>query len=330
LKFVLDAEQRLFGETLHKLLTEAGIPGVIRSWAAGEHDRTLWTALAQAGVFALAVPERHDGAGPRPIELVTAMVELGRHAVPGPVVETLAAAALFEGVGDEELSAEWLPRLAAGHAVVSLVPPSAEEAPPCRALDADVADLVLLAEGEGLWSARREGTPRRSIDPARRLFTVTPAAPLASGPAVREAAAAAYDLGALACAAQSLGVGRALLDITVAYAGTRRQFGRSIGEFQAVKHHLANAFTGLEFARPLVYGAAVSAGSPEFARDVSAAKVAASDAAYVTARIALQVHGAIGYTDEYDPSLWIRKAVALHSAWGSPANHRARLMKALS
>jgi alkylation response protein AidB-like acyl-CoA dehydrogenase len=234
LKFVLDAEQRLFGETLHKLLTEAGTPGMIRSWAAGEHDRTLWAALAQAGVFALAVPERHDGAGPRPIELVTAMVELGRHAVPGPVVETLAAAALFEGIGDEELSAEWLPRLAAGHAVVSLVPPSAEEAPPCRALDADVADLVLLAEGEGLWSARPEGTLRRSIDPARRLFTVVPAAPLAS------------------------------------------------------------------------------------------------DATYVTARIALQMHGAIGYTDEYDPSLWIRKARALHSAWGSPANHRARLMKALS
>ncbi|WP_262401588.1 acyl-CoA dehydrogenase family protein [Actinomadura sp. CNU-125] len=131
------------------------------------------------------------------------------------------------------------------------------------------------------------------------------------------------------CAAQQLGVGRALLEVTVEYAKTRQQFGRPIGEYQAVKHHLAGAMVELEFARPLLYGAALAYGTPEFGRDVAAAKVAASDACYGAAKIALQVHGAIGYTDEYDPSLWIRKARALHSAWGTPAEHRARVAAAL-
>ncbi|MCO6005079.1 acyl-CoA/acyl-ACP dehydrogenase [Actinoallomurus purpureus] len=322
MKFVLDAEQRLFGETLHKLLTETGTPALIRRWAAGDRDRTLWTALAEAGVFTLAVPERHDGAGLLPVELVVALHELGRHAVPGPIVETLAAAVLLGEADDEALGARWLPRIAAGEAVVSLVAPAVVR----RALDADAADLTLLVDGEEVWSALPEGSAVRSLDPARRLFPVVAGERLAAGPAVPRAAAAAYDLGVLACSAQLVGLGRALLDTTVVYARTRRQFGRAIGEFQAVKHHLANVLTGLEFARPLVYGAALSFGSPDFARDVSAAKVAASDAAYAAARVALQVHGAIGYTDEYDPSLWIRKVRALHSAWGTPAEHRARVL----
>src|SRR5690606_42073522 len=137
------------------------------------------------------------------------------------------------------------------------------------------------------------------------------------------------DLGALLCAAQQIGLGRALLDVSVEYAKTRHQFGRPIGEYQAVKHHLASAMVELEFARPLVYGAALSYGTPDFARDVSAAKAAASEASYGMAKTALQVHGAIGYTDEYDPSLWIRKARALSAAWGTPSEHRARVMSGL-
>jgi alkylation response protein AidB-like acyl-CoA dehydrogenase len=276
-------------------------------------------------VFALAVPGRHGGAGPLPVELVVALHEAGRHAAPGPLAETLAAAALIDGSGDADLAAEWLPRIASGAAVVSLATPG----PVRRALDADAADLVLLADGEHLSSAVPDGPALRSLDPARRLFPVRATERLTAGPAVARAAAAAFDLGALACAAQLLGLGRALLDVTVEYARTRRQFGRPIGEFQAVKHQLANALTGLEFARPPAYGAALSFGSPDFPRDVSAAKAAASDAAYAVARTALQVHGAIGYTDEYDPSLWIRKIRALRSAWGTPAEHRARVLAAL-
>jgi alkylation response protein AidB-like acyl-CoA dehydrogenase len=112
----------------------------------------------------------------------------------------------------------------------------------------------------------------------------------------------------------------------VAYAKQRRQFGREIGSYQAIKHALADVRIALDFARPLVLGAAVTGASD---RDVSAAKVAAGDAAYLASRVALQVHGAIGYTREYDLSLWITKVRALVGAWGTPAFHRARVLEAL-
>ncbi|MFC9972843.1 acyl-CoA dehydrogenase family protein [Spirillospora sp. NPDC127200] len=316
MKFVLDGDQRLFADSLHKLLERSGTPGAVRAWSAGDHAPGLrvWRAVAEAGVFALAVPEEHDGAGVLPVELVTALHELGRHAVPGPVVETVAAAALLAEVGGDA-AAEWLPRIAAGDALVSVARP--------YALDADAADLVLAVRDGLLHVAEPAGERRTSLDPARRLFEVAP------GRALGPVAGSGLDLGVLACAAQQIGVGRRLLEVSVDYAGTRKQFGRPIGEFQAVKHHLAGALVELEFARPLVHAAALSYGGPDFARDASAAKVAASESSYGTAKTALQVHGAIAYTDEYDPSLWIRKARALHTAWGSPSEHRARLMSLL-
>ncbi|MBG0817947.1 acyl-CoA dehydrogenase [Planomonospora sp. ID82291] len=349
MKFILDAEQRLFGETLHRLLDGAGTPGVIRSRAAGEPEpvRSLWRALAGAGVFAPAVPEAAGGAGPLPVELVTAFHELGRHAVPGPLAETAAAAELltrlggFSGsggagrAGDESgtagaagaggLAAEWLPRIAEGTAAVSLVLPPAVP----YALDADLADAVWLVDGDRLCETV-PGAARSSLDPGRRLFPVRVGTVLARGPAVRAAARAAGDVGALACAAQLVGLGRRLLEATVAYAAARHQFGRPIGSFQAVKHRLADVLVALEYARPLVHGAALAYGSPDLPRDVSAAKAAASEAAYAAARTALQVHGAIAYTDEYDLGLWIRRARALRTAWGSPADHRARVMSCLA
>lgn len=136
------------------------------------------------------------------------------------------------------------------------------------------------------------------------------------------AARHAANWASLATAAQALGVGLALLDKTVAYVKQRTQFGTPIGGFQAVKHRLADVLTGLEFARPLLYGAALTMDTA----DVAAAKVATGEAAYAAARAALQLHGAIGYTAEYDLSLWLTKARALRTAWGDPAACRARVL----
>ncbi|WP_344319143.1 acyl-CoA dehydrogenase family protein, partial [Streptomyces yatensis] len=201
------------------------------------------------------------------------------------------------------------------------------------ALDADAAGTVLAVQGEELWLAPGHGPVQPSFDPGRRLARPLPGGELlARGPAVAAAAAHAADWAAFATAALSLGTGLALVERTAAYAGQRTQFGRPIGSFQAVKHRLADALIGLEFARPLLYGAAValasSASGParEARAEVAAAKVAAGEAAYTAARTALQLHGALGYTDEYDLSLWIRKARALRSAWGSPSICRARVL----
>ena len=132
--------------------------------------------------------------------------------------------------------------------------------------------------------------------------------------------ARAYEFGALATAAQLVGAGQAMLDASVEYAKQRSQFGRAIGSYQAIKHKLADVHIAVELARPLVYGAALSLadGSPDTARDVSAAKVAAADAALLAARSSLQTHGAIGFTQEHDLSLLLLRVQALRSAWGDP------------
>jgi hypothetical protein len=255
------------------------------------------------------------------VDLVVAFEALGRHAVPGPWVESVA---LLPVVLANTHQDGVLAGLVSGETRATAVVP---EITP-YALDADVAATRFVIDAEVLRGGE-PGALRRSVDPARRLFPLTAGAELA---ALDEAIVAkALDTAVLACAAQLLGAGERLLDEAVGYAKQRRQFGRTIGEFQALKHSLADVRVALDFARPLVYVAALSlqSGSPDGARDVSAAKVATGDAAYAAARTALQVHGAIGYTAEYDLGLWNTKVRALLTAWGAPALHRARVLEAL-
>ena len=239
---------------------------------------------------ALGVDEVTD-----PVDLVVVFEELGHHAVTGPLIESLAV----------------LPAFGLGSGSIAFPPESPH---------AVEADRYFLVEGDTL----REASPTTeltSIDPTRRLFELT------AGPVIATdvPAAHAFNLGVLTCSAQLLGLGRALLEMTTAHALARTQFGRPIGSFQAVKHHLANVLIGLELARPLVFGAAVTMTT----RDVSAAKVAVSDAAWQAARTALQVHGAIGYTAEHELSRFLLQTRALRTAWGSPSMHRARVLEAL-
>ena len=343
MKFLLNDEQAEFGHTLDRMLGSAGAPAAARAWGEGEHGPGLdiWEKLAKTGVFALAVSEEHGGMGPLAAELAVAFVELGRHAVPGPLVETTATAVLLEGTAagaDGQAVGEWLHSLAAGETPVSLVLPGggpyALDADAARAVfrvpphgepqqDADSADLVMV-EGHG--------PVQSSFDPARRLARpLGDGTVLASGPAVLEAAQRAERWAAFLTAAQSLGVGLALLEQTVAYVKQRTQFSSVIGAFQTVKHQLATILKELEFARPLLHGAAVAldSGAPTADAEVAAAKAASGEAAYAASRTALQLHGAIGYTREMDLALWIGKARALRSAWGTPAACRARALEGL-
>lgn len=326
MRFLLDAEQRDFARSLDGLLTSCDTPAAIRSWAAGDHGpgRAVWARLAEAGVFALSVPEKHDGYGPLPLELTLAFEALGRHAVPGPLVETVAAAALLDRLGDAGVAADRLPQIASGASVASLCLTSLGP----YALDADAADAVFVVDGDTLRVAAGPGPVQPSADPGRRLSRPSDGTVIAQGPAVAAAAGHAADVAALATAAQALGVGRTLLTRTVAHVTQRTQFGVAIGSFQAVKHRLADTLLALEFAEPLVHGAALAlaAGDHGAGRDIAAAKVTAGEAAYGAARTALQLHGAVGYTDELDLSLWIRKARPLRDAWGTPAACRARVM----
>jgi alkylation response protein AidB-like acyl-CoA dehydrogenase len=334
MKFALSEEQRQFGASVHELLADADVPAAARAWAAGDQSAGLaiWRALAKAGVTALAVPQEGGGLGASPVDLVVACEELGHHPVPGPIAESVAAVPVLLAAlgGTSGHCGDWLAGLAEGDLVATVALPPALP----YALDADVAGLVLLAEGGTVWRA----SPRArlaSIDSARRLFEVEPTEPVAGGAAAGEVAAAtaaALRFGVLASSALLLGAGRGLLDLAAGHARTREQFGRPIGSFQAVKHALADVLIGLEFARPLLYAAAIAVGTEAATatRDVAAARIACADAARRAARTALQLHGAIGYTQECDVSLWLAKVRALSTTWGSQAEHRAAVLAALS
>lgn len=318
MRFALDSSHHDFAASIDALLSKADMPKVIRAWNDGDTEPGLkvWQRLAETGVNGLLIDENHDGLGADPVDLVVAVEQLGRHAVPGPVAETVAVApALLAAVAPDRLSA-----LASGELATVAAAPHVP-----FAVDADTAHVALLVDG-GAVSLGIPGTAQASVDAARRLFPLTPGEPLGDtdfGPA--------FDLGALATAAQLQGLGQTLLEMTTDYAKQRKQFGRVIGQFQAIKHHLAEVAVALEMARPLLHGAALAVrdGSPDAARDVSAAKVACGDAAYRAARVGLQVHGAIGYTQEHDLSLWLAKVRALVTAWGTPAVHRRRVTESL-
>ncbi|MGV0626858.1 acyl-CoA dehydrogenase family protein [Mycolicibacter minnesotensis] len=321
MKFDLDQDQRDFAASIDAALGSADVPGAVRAWAQGDTEpgRQVWNRLTELGVTALAVPEEFDGIGAHPVDVVLAIEALGRWCVPGPVVESIAVAPILLS-GSPDAAAQ-LAGLAAGELIATVaLPPHTP-----RALDAQVADLVLSAH-DGQAATATVGAQHRSVDPSRGIFDVAAGEQSWSADTAR-----AYEMGALATAAQLIGAGQAMLDTAVDYAKQRTQFGRVIGGYQAIKHKLADVHIALELARPLVYGAALSFAedSPDTARDVSAAKVAAADAALLAAHSALQTHGAIGFTSECDLSLWLLRVQALRPAWGDPTAHRRRVLEAI-
>jgi alkylation response protein AidB-like acyl-CoA dehydrogenase len=292
MRFVLTDEQRDFAAALDKLLAASDTVSVARAWAEGDTGPglELWRRLAEQGLTMLATEAT-------PVEVVVAFEALGRHAVPGPWIESAAHLPVLLGREIDGIGTVGTP----------------------RALDADLADEVYLLDGDSVRSASVDGPwERASVDPTRRLFTLT-----AGDPVTSERLGAAWETAVLAVSAQLLGLGEQLLAESVAYVKQRRQFGREIGSYQVIKHALADVRIALDFARPMVHGAALEA------VPASAAKVMAGDAAYLASRTALQVHGAIGYTRELDLSLWMLKTRALLGAWGTPASHRARVLEAL-
>mgnify|MGYP001474651806 CR=1 FL=1 len=178
--------------------------------------------------------------------------------------------------------------------------------------------------------AGAELAPVAAMDPAAGLRRITGGERVAvvDDPVVVERA---WHRGVLGTAAQLIGLARRMLSMTVEYVSSRRQFGVPVGSFQAVKHHLATALLQVEFAEPAVAraGFSLATDDPHRDRDVALAKALASEAAAAVARTALQCHGAIGYTTEYDLHLFAKRAWALAAEWGSAAWHRARLAEHL-
>lgn len=300
MRFAFSDDQLAFRDAVRELLQkECDAPALRAAWT-NDTGRIpgLWAQLADMGVVGMLAPEDRGGLGLAFSDLVLLLEETGRHAVPEPIVETAAFGVPLLGRADVCVAA----------AASDLVP------------WADTADVIVTDAGT-VDPGSAHLTPHASVDGARRLCSVAGDATPVDAVHGAGSGAAAVDRAVLGTAAQQCGLADRMIEMTVDYAKERRQFGVPIGSFQAVKHHLANARLALEFARPLVYRAAVTLDSMH----VSMAKAKADAAALVAARAALQCHGAIGYTTEYDLHLYMKRAWALARSWGDAASHRRRI-----
>lgn len=328
--FAFTDEHDMFRDTVREIFSDECSAEAIRdSWdSADGRVRGLWTTLAEVGVLAIMAPTEAGGLGMDEVALVRVLEEAGYGAVPEPLVEHLAVAVPALAAGG---AADLLDAAISGESTCTV----ALAAGGPNIVDPVAADLVVAEHSGSLLAVDRAAltvAPKESIDRSRRLAEISfdpGAATLLAGADV----ALASDRAVLGTAAQCVGVARRLLDITVEYVKERRQFGKPVGSYQAVKHHLANVRLGIEFCAPLVYRAAWSVAHCDDAavrgRDVSMAKATAADAVDRSCRAALQCHGAIGYTYEYDLQIWLKRGWSLAGAYGSASEHRDRVAGAL-
>ena len=321
--FTLSDEQRMFAETARTLFADTCTPDHWRKlMEVGEsRDPARWQAIVDAGFTQLLIPESAGGLGLSELDFALIAEAAGYVALPDPLVESagLAAPLLASLSPDHPALADPAASIAIQHPLNPLV------------ADADTATAITLYRDGNAFVAAPDQvrlTRRESIDPFRRLFAVEwqDATPL--GEADWELA---LDRGALFAAAQGLGLAQRAVDMAVDYARQREQFGKPIGSYQAVKHHLASAQVAIEFARPVVLAAAAQIGQRDIysrAR-ISHAKIVGLEAADQAARASIQVHGAMGYSWEVDVHLFLKRALALTNQWGTPAFHRARVAQRL-
>ncbi|MBS9376392.1 acyl-CoA dehydrogenase family protein [Rhodococcus sp. B50] len=326
-------------------------------------DVTSWKLMAeQVGVQALAIPEEYGGAGFGFAELAIVLEESGRSLLCAPLLSTcvLATYALLLAE-DPETASRYLPGIAAGETIATLAvtegnETASEENVHVRAelhegsyritgvksyvLDGADADLLIVAarteRGLSLFTvdAHTEGVttePLSTLDRTRNLATVTlngaPASLLGEDGRGWDIVAEVLDIGAAALAAEQVGGAAHVLESTVEYAKMRRQFGRPIGSFQAIKHQLADMLVELESARSAAYYAcgAVGANSEDRALASSIAKTYCSDAYYHIAAQSIQIHGGIGFTWEHPAHLYFKRARGSQTLLGSPGVHRRRI-----
>jgi alkylation response protein AidB-like acyl-CoA dehydrogenase len=328
--FTFTEDQLLFQESVRDFLVNEVTPERIRqSWETDTgREEALWSQLAELGLVGMTVPESSGGLGMSELDFVLLAQECGYVALSEPLVHTvLVAVPLLQELGGE-LASEWLPSIATGEAkvIVGLEQNMLVE-------DAHLADLLIIERAGQLYALSPEQVTLRhneSMDPSRRLYAVEigeGVEPIATAELADNLMTGALNRGALGCAAQALGLAQRMIDLSVTYTAERQQFGKAIGSFQAVKHHMANVAVGLEYAKAPVYRAAyaLAHGQENAGRAVSHAKLVACEAANLAAKNAIQVHGAMGYTWEVDLHIFMKKAWALANTWGDAGFHKSRV-----
>jgi alkylation response protein AidB-like acyl-CoA dehydrogenase len=301
----------------------------------------FWAALGKLGWLGLHLPEEYGGEGYGLPELAVVLAELGRAVAPGPFLPTVLASAVLAEAASPELRGALLPELASGARTAAVGLAAADPERGWLVLGGGLADVLLVPAGDDLvvLDHAADGVrvePVAGLDPTRRVAWVrvdgVGSGTVGSGMVrsglgrVTGGRAVSVRLARTLAAAEAAGIGYACLDAAVGYAGQREQFGRTIGTFQAVKHHCANLLVDAELAAAAAWDAAragagtgdTGTGDTETGTDHREAELAAAVAAaralpgaVRAAEQNIQLHGGIGYTWEHDAHLYLRRALTL-------------------
>jgi alkylation response protein AidB-like acyl-CoA dehydrogenase len=331
----------------------------------GESE-TVWKTMGELGWLGLSLPEAHGGSGLGMVETAVLLEEMGRAALPGPYLPTVLAARAIEEAGTQAQRKRWLSAIATGDARATIAfldadldwPPErtharAEKSARGWALSgtkrfvpwAHVADVLLVPaetpDGLTLFlvdpaAAGLTLEPAPVMDGTTRLVTITLEGTPVAGDALLGAPGQAEPLlagllsrGAVGAAAEMLGAARRCLDMAVGYAKVREQFGQPIGSFQAIRHKCAEMLLEVENSHSAVYYAAwaLDAKAEDAELAASVAKAYVGDAARRVCGEAIQVHGGIGFTWEYDLHLYVKRAKALEAMYGDADHHRELIVR---
>jgi hypothetical protein len=327
---------------------------------AGGFTRDVYNELAELGLTGLAVPEAEGGLGLGPVEAMVVMEELGRGLVNAPYTAAALVSPALLQAGPTDLQAAWLPKIATGEAMVVpalqersaryLVQRVTTAATPAGAgwrLSGQKSVVPAADEAdEFIVSARISGAPDATIGIG--LFLVNRHAPgvKVSGYPTQDGARAgelmladatatlitadawaalqlANDVGIAASCAEGVGLMDKLVDITVEYLNTRKQFGAPLASFQALRHRIADVKMQEELGRSMSYYAALKLGEPEpqRRRALSQAKVQLGNSMRFVGQQCTQLHGGIGVTDEYISSHYFKRLTMLEMAYGDTLHH---------
>lgn len=345
MKFHLSPEQESLQDSIHRTALRACPAEHRRALleADTDFDRSVWDALMEVGLGGLLIPEDFGGAGLGLEDAALAFETLGQTATPGPFMGHVLAGWALAQSEDEALKSRWAPALASGEAIGAVALDAG--APDDWRLEvkngrlsgtiafvagADKATILLVGVAGGLAlveaGAGVVAEPISGSDLTRRLWRVT----LTDAPATLIGSSGLgqrlVDAALILISADALGGAEQCLEMSVAYAKQREQFGVLIGQFQGLKHQLANMALEVEPARALVWYAAYAfdLDLPDASRVAAHAKAHLADRFVSVARMAVQAHGGIGYTWDYDLQIWFRRSLFDRAFMGAPSVHRAR------
>ena len=359
---LLNEQQNLLAETAARLCANFGGPKRLRALnaAGGEMDKEAWHELIRAGWLSTVVAERHGGSGLGAFDFALVAEQAGKQLLPVPLVEAAAAArTLSMATADGAQPSATLSELLAGARVI--VPATTAsfwsygDGPSAVTFDGKASSLsgtipfVTFAQSAHAFLVAVESRPdtivcvvprdapgvavrtSRNVDGSTSSTLVldhvgvTPHSVLATGAAAQRLTLDMQEFLMLSAGVELLGLAAAALDVTLDYIKLRQQFGRPIGSFQVLQHRAVNSFIDIELNRSLAYRviSAFDAGEHDPAM-VSAVKARTSRCALEIIRGALQMHGAIGYTDQHDIGLYYKRAIALAARYGNELHHTGR------